>query len=131
MNFNAQSRLSRVPAVLGMIAATAALAACGSSDLPESGNSSSSGATSKAGSSDPGVATAKAAVAKYQQAPTKITVTTPLDAPPPKGKTVVMLGTADPNNVIIQKGVKEAGTTRWSPTTRPTRPRSARRSTRP
>jgi ribose transport system substrate-binding protein len=97
-----KGRLSRLPALLGVVAATAALAACGSDSSEPPTAASAPGSPSGSG-----VATAKAEVAKYQEAPTKITLTTPLDSKPPSGKTVVMLGTADPNNVIIQNGVKE------------------------
>src|SRR4051812_47937273 len=110
MNHKMRSRLSRLPAILGVVAATAALTACGSDASGAdngSGSSGSSSSSSSSSSSDPGVAKAKAELAKYQAAPTKITNTTPLKSPPPKGKTVVMLGTADPNNVIIQNGVKK------------------------
>ena len=93
-----------------------------------------SGATGTSSSSNSGVATAAAELKQYQATPTQITITTPLKSAPPTGKTVVMLGTNDPSNAIIQHSVQElagwsAGTTRLSRTTRPTPPRSVRQST--
>ena len=41
----------------------------------------------------------------YKALPTKINITTPLKSAPPKGKTIVMLGTNNPSNVIIQQGL--------------------------
>ncbi len=42
--------------------------------------------------------------------PTKINITTPLKAAPPKGKTIVMLGTNNPSNVLIQQGMAKLAT---------------------
>jgi ribose transport system substrate-binding protein len=89
--------------ILGMLVLALAFAACGS-DESDSGSSSSSGASSDASG---GVAEAKKRLERYNAAPTKITLTEPLKSKPPSGKTVVMLGTNDPNNQKLQKGLKE------------------------
>jgi ribose transport system substrate-binding protein len=39
--------------------------------------------------------------------PTTINITTPLKSAPPAGKTIVMLGTNNPSNVIIQQGLQK------------------------
>ena len=90
-------------AILGMLVLALAFAACGS-DKSDSGSSSSSGASSDASG---GVAEAQKRLEPYKAAPTKITLTEPLKSKPPSGKTVVMLGTNDPNNQKLQKGLKE------------------------
>ena len=54
-----------------------------------------------------GVATATAALKAYLAAPTKINITTPLKSAPPPGKTVVVLGTPQPQNVQIQQTVAQ------------------------
>ena len=61
------------------------------------------------GSSDggAGVTEAQKRLEPYQEAPTKITLTEPLKSKPPSGKSVVMLGTNDPNNQKLQKGLQE------------------------
>lgn len=90
--------------ILGMLVLALAFAACGSS-----GSSSSSTNASSAGpSSDAsGIAEAQKRLEPYKSAPTKITITEPLKSKPPSGKTVVMLGTNDPNNQKLQKGLKD------------------------
>jgi hypothetical protein len=52
------------------------------------------------------VATATEKLKQYQQAPVKIIQTEPLKSPPPPGKTVAMLGTNDPSNVLIQQELR-------------------------
>jgi ribose transport system substrate-binding protein len=81
----------------------AGLSACGSSGS----SSSSSPSSSSSGATDSGVATATAKLQQYQSTPTKIIQTQPLKSPPPSGKTLVMLGTADPGNVLIQRGLAD------------------------
>jgi ribose transport system substrate-binding protein len=111
--------------------AALALAACGSSSSSSSGAggpsaTSSASGTSSQGSAPAGVATAKAALAPYLSPPTKINVTTPLNSKPPAGKTIVTLGTNDPGNVDIMKGVSsianQAGWTVSSVTYDPANP---------
>lgn len=108
-------RGARLTALTTTIAAAAALAACGSSSSSSSSASTSgSGATGTSSSSNAGVATAAAELKQYQATPTQITITTPLKSAPPTGKTVVMLGTSDPSNAIIQHSVQElAGMVGW------------------
>jgi ribose transport system substrate-binding protein len=98
-----------------MIAALAALsfvvAACGSSSDASSGSggstTASSSTTAAASSGSDAVATAKTFLAKYAATPTGIGSTTALKSKPKAGTNIVFLGTNDPNNVLIQKKVKE------------------------
>jgi ribose transport system substrate-binding protein len=89
--------------ILGMLVLALAFAACGS-DSSSSGSSSSSGASSGGGA---GVEKAQAALEPYKAAPTEILIKEPLKSAPPKGKTLVMLGTNDPNNQKLQKSLKD------------------------
>jgi ribose transport system substrate-binding protein len=106
-------------ALVAIPALALAFAACGSSNSSDnsasSSGSSSSSSSSGSSSGSAGVATAKKQLQPYQSAPTKITITTPLKSVPPKGKTLVMLATADPNNVKLQKSLKSlAGLAGWN-----------------
>jgi Periplasmic binding protein domain len=96
-------------AIIAMFAFALALAACGSSSSSTSsasGSGSSSSSGSSAASSGSGSASAAAtALSPYKSLPTTINITTPLKSAPPKGKTIVMLGTNNPSNVIIQQGL--------------------------
>ena len=105
-------RVRGFAAIFGMLAVALALAACGSSSSSSSATSSASSgstgstATNAASSSGSGsVAAAAAALTPYKTLPTAINITTPLNSAPPKGKTIVMLGTNNPSNVIIQQGL--------------------------
>ena len=95
----------------GLAAAIAALllalafAACGGDDDSSSSSSSSSGSSSSA--APEGVAKAKEQLQPFEAAPTKILIDEPLKSKPPTGKTVVMLGTNDPNNQKIQQSLKD------------------------
>ena len=96
--------------IVGMVTVALALAACGSSNSSSSsassGSSGSSGSsTSSSGSANTGAAAA--ALAQYKTLPTKINITTPLKSAPPQGKTIVMLGTNNPSNVLIQQGMSK------------------------
>jgi ribose transport system substrate-binding protein len=53
------------------------------------------------------VAIADAKLKQYEATPTKIIQTQSLTSAPPTGKSLVMLGTTDPGNVVIQKGLAE------------------------
>ena len=101
-------------AIIAALVLALAFAACGGDD--DDSSSSSSGAASSSGSGgSEGVATAKERLKPFEAAPTKITITEPLKSKPPGGKTVVMLGTNDPNNQKLQKGLQElAGLAGWS-----------------
>ena len=103
-------------AIIAALVLAFAVAACG--DDEESGSSSSSGTTTSSssgssssnGSADSGsdgVAEAKSRLAEYESAPTEITIKEPLSGPVPEGKTLVMLGTNDPNNVKLQESLEE------------------------
>ncbi len=106
--------------IVGMVAIALALAACGSSSSSSSsassGSSGSSGTTAtNAAASSGSTGAATAALAQYKSLPTTINITTPLKSAPPKGKTIVMLGTNNPSNVIIQQGMaKLAKTAGWN-----------------
>jgi ribose transport system substrate-binding protein len=101
-------RIRHLGALTVAVAIAAALAACGSSGSSSSTNSASNAADSSQGSgTSAGVATAEAKLKQFEATPTKIVQTQSLTSPPPTGKTLVMLGTADPGNVIIQKQLAE------------------------
>ena len=101
-------------AIIGVLVFALALAACGSSDSSSSSTSSNASSTT-GGSASTGVKTAQQQLAPFQAAPTKIVITQPLKSAPPKGKKLVMLATADPNNVKLQKSLKSlAGMVNWS-----------------
>jgi ribose transport system substrate-binding protein len=104
-----------------MLVLAIALAACGSSG--SSSTSSASGAAATAGSTSSTAASsgsastsgAAAALTQYKALPTTINITTPLTSAPPAGKTIVMLGTNNPSNVIVQQGLQKlAGMAHWN-----------------
>jgi ribose transport system substrate-binding protein len=103
-------RVRGFAAIFGMLAIAVALAACGSSSSSTSSASSGSSgstATNASSSGSGSTAAAVAALAPYKSLPTSINITTPLTSAPPKGKTIVMLGTNNPSNVIIQQGLSK------------------------
>ena len=100
-------RARRVTALLVATGLGIAAAACGSSSSSSSAGSSVSASNASATTTGGGVATATAALKAYQAAPTKINITTPLKSAPPPGKTVVVLGTPQPQNVQIQQTVAQ------------------------
>jgi ribose transport system substrate-binding protein len=95
-------------AIFGTLVLALALAACGSSSssTSSSGGSSATNAASSSGGST-STSAAAAALTPYKTLPTKINITTPLKSAPPQGKTIVMLGTNNPSNVIIQQGMSK------------------------
>jgi ribose transport system substrate-binding protein len=104
-------------AIIGMLVLALAVAACGSSSSSTtSASSGSSGGSSTAASSgSASTSAAAAALTPYKTAPTTINITTPLKSAPPSGKTIVMLGTNNPSNVIIQQGLaKLAQMAHWN-----------------
>lgn len=107
-------RIRHLAALAIAIAIAVALAACGSSNSSSSTSSASNAAdTSQAASG--GVATAEAKLKQYEAKPTKIIQTQSLKSPPATGKSLVMLGTTDPGNVVIQKGLKQlASEAHWN-----------------
>jgi ribose transport system substrate-binding protein len=102
-------RARGLAAFIGTLVLALALGACGSSSKKSSTTSSSSGGTSTGTSvaASSGVAKAKAQLKSYQSPPTSIVITEPLKSAPPSGKTLVMLGTNDPNNQKLQKSLKQ------------------------
>src|ERR1700739_2027627 len=98
-------RSRRVTALLAATGLSIAVAACGSSSPSDSTASAVSASNVSASTTGSGGATATAALKAYQAPPTKINITTPLKSAPPPGKTVVVLGTPQPQNVQIQKQV--------------------------
>jgi ribose transport system substrate-binding protein len=102
-------RVRGLAAILGTLVLALALAACGSSK--SSSSSTPSGAGSSASSSGSASTSAAAsALQPYMALPTKINITTPLKSAPPAGKTIVMLGTNNPSNVIVQQGIQKLAT---------------------
>jgi ribose transport system substrate-binding protein len=96
-------RIRHLAALAVSVAVAVALAACGSS----SSTSSASNAAETSQAASGGVATAGAKLKQYEATPTKIIQTQSLTSPPPTGKSLVMLGTTDPGNVVIQKGLAQ------------------------
>jgi ribose transport system substrate-binding protein len=97
-------------AIIGTLVLALAVAACGSSSSSSSTTSSTaaSGTSSAAASSGSGsTSAAAAALTPYNSMPRTINITTPLKSAPPAGKTIVMLGTNNPSNVIIQQGLQK------------------------
>ena len=107
-------------AMIATFALALALAACGSSSSSSSssassGSSGSSSTASSAGSGSASTSAAAAALAPYKTLPTTINITTPLKSAPPAGKTIVMLGTNNPSNVIVQQEMaKLAKDAKWN-----------------
>jgi ribose transport system substrate-binding protein len=101
------------PAIIATLVLAFAFAACGSDDNSSGSKASAGGASSSGG--DAGVAKAAEALKPYEAAPTEITIKEPLKGAPPAGKTLVMLGTNDPNNQKLQKSLKElAALAKWN-----------------
>ncbi len=99
-------------AIIGMLVLALAVAACGSSSssttsASSAASSGSSGSSTAASSGSSSTAAAAAALTPYKALPTTINITTPLKSAPPSGKTIVMLGTNNPSNVIIQQGLQK------------------------
>lgn len=90
--------------VLGLVAA-ATLAACGSSS---SGSDNISDSPNSDASSSSAVAASQKVVTKYEQKPTALNITTPLDTRPPTGKTFVWLTCEITACTTIGKGVEAA-----------------------
>jgi len=104
-------------AIIGTLVLALAVAACGSSSSSTTSASSGSGGGSSTAASSGSASTsaAAAALAPYKALPTSINITTPLKSAPPTGKTIVMLGTNNPSNVIIQQGLaKLAQMAHWN-----------------
>ena len=103
------------PAIIGALVLALAFAACGSSDNSSGSSASAGGATTSGSGGGAGVTKAADQLKPFETAPTQITVTGPLKAAPPAGKTLVMLGTNDPNNQKLQKSLKNlAAMAKWN-----------------
>jgi ribose transport system substrate-binding protein len=108
-------------AIIGTLVLALAVAACGGSSSSSTtssaaASSGSSGATTAAASSGSASTSAAAtALTAYNAMPTTINITTPLKSAPPAGKTIVMLGTNNPSNVIVQQEMaKLASDAKWN-----------------
>jgi ribose transport system substrate-binding protein len=102
-----------LPAIIATLVLAFAVAACGSDDNSSSSKASTGGASSSG--ADAGVAKAAEALKPYEATPTEITIKEPLKSAPPAGKSLVMLGTNDPNNQKLQKSLKNlAALAKWS-----------------
>jgi len=101
------------PAIIATLVLALAFAACGSDDNSSDSSASGGGATSSGGGE--GVATAQERLKPFEATPTEITIKEPLKGAPPAGKTIVMLGTNDPNNQKLQKSLKNlAAMAKWN-----------------
>src|SRR4051794_9295 len=103
------------PAIIATLVLALGFAACGSDNNSSAGSASSGG--SKSSSADGGAGITKAAeqLKPFEAAPTAITVKGALKGTPPTGKTIVMLGTNDPNNQKLQKSLKNlAALAKWN-----------------
>jgi len=104
-----------IPALIATLALGATVAACGSSSNDSSSTSTSSSSTSSTSGNSAGVTKAAEQLKPFEAAPTAITVKGALKGAPPAGKTVVMLGTNDPNNQKLQKSLKNlAAMAKWN-----------------
>ena len=100
------------PALIATLVLALAVAACGS-DSSSSGSSNASGGSTSSGGGA-GVTKATDQLKQFQAAPTEITIKGALKGAPPAGKSIVMLGTNDPNNQKLQKSLKElAALAKW------------------
>jgi ribose transport system substrate-binding protein len=104
------------PAIIATLVLALAFAACGSDSSNSTSNSSAAGgSTSSSSGGGAGVTKAQQELKPFQAAPTEITVKGALKGTPPTGKTLVMLGTNDPNNQKLQKSLKAlAAMAKWN-----------------
>jgi ribose transport system substrate-binding protein len=110
----ARPRARGLAALTATLVLALALAACGSSS---SSNTSASGSTagSQGSSGSSSTTAATTALQQYMALPTKINITTPLKSAPPAGKSVVVLGTNNPSNVLVSQGIQKlAALAHWN-----------------
>ena len=109
------TRTRGLSAIIATLALGLAVAACGS-DSSSNANSASGGqSTSSSSGGGAGVTKATEQLKAFQTTPTAINATEPLKGAPPAGKTLVMLGTNDPNNQKLQKSLKNlAALAKWN-----------------
>ena len=105
-------------AIIGTLVLAVALAACGSSSSSTTSSAASGGGSATSSASSGGSSSTSAvaaALTPYKSLPTTINITTPLKSAPPAGKTVVMLGTNNPSNVLVQQEMaKLAKDAKWN-----------------
>src|SRR4051795_7430229 len=107
------TRTRGISAVVATLALGLTVAACGSDS--SSTSNSAAPATSSGSGGGAGVTKAADQLKAFQAAPTAINSTEPLEGAPPAGKTLVMLGTNDPNNQKLQKSLKNlAAMAKWN-----------------
>jgi ribose transport system substrate-binding protein len=97
----ARLRRSAVALAVGL-SFSLVVAACSTPSSSTSSSTSTTGSSSTPTATSSAVAQAQAALQQFLAAPTTITQTTPLPSTPPKGKTVVWVGTSEPSNVQEQ-----------------------------
>jgi ribose transport system substrate-binding protein len=103
------------PAIIATLVLALAFAACGSDSNSSKSSSAAGGSTSSSSGGGAGVTTAQEQLKPFESAPTTISAKEPLKGTPPAGKTLVMLGTNDPNNQKLQKSLKVlAGVAKWN-----------------
>jgi ABC-type sugar transport system substrate-binding protein len=95
-------------AIAVIVATALAAAGCSSSGGSKPAASGTSGSSAAATTSAASATKAQAALAPYLKAPTALTVTTPLSARPPTGKTVYFLSDGIPISQQISTGIQGA-----------------------
>ena len=101
------------PAIIGTLVLALAFAACGSDDNA-SNSAAGGGSTSSSAGAAKGIATAQERLKPFETTPTEINSKEPLKGAPPTGKSLIFLGTNDPNNQKLQKSLKElAALAKW------------------
>lgn len=107
-------RATRQATALMAVAALALLAACGGGNTASQAAATSSALNTAAPAASPVAAAgdevtrAQAIVAKFSVTPTKILATTPLNAPIPRGKSLIWLQCQLPQCLSIGKGIADA-----------------------
>ena len=101
------------PAIIATLVLALAFAACGSDD--NASNSAAGGGSTSSNSGDAaGIAKAQQRLKPFETTPTEINSKEPLKGAPPTGKSLIFLGTNDPNNQKLQKSLKElAALAKW------------------
>lgn len=106
-----RKRSSRLSAIAFLACVASVLAACGSS-TPHARTSNtvgtSSNTTIEAGNGGTALTAVKAAVARLEQRPTSIEISTPIGAPIPKGKTIDFLQVSAPQAAYAEELFQQA-----------------------
>ncbi len=98
--------MSRTFALAALMAATLAVAGCGSSEEPAATSADPSAATSAAAAGAP--AEVRAEVERLRARPTSIGIDVPLDGPPATGKQIAYLNCGVPACVALGKSLEQA-----------------------